>query len=378
MINAAPSTPSQILTLIAVAVRELTWVLPAVNRDVREWHQRATAMPLGPLRSAALTTLASERFNLEGAALFAALPQRRNPDLLRLLVALEVIWDYLDTVSEHPFSDTVRNGLQLHRAIVEAVDPSTPMSDYYRFSPEGWTDDGGYLRSLVETCRALCVRLPSYTRVQPLLSKVAAQAQVGALNHEPHPTVRDVELEVWARREFPEPCEAEWFELTASAASSLTVHALLALAADPTCTQSDVDATYAVYFPWVSLQSTMLDSFADLADDRASGAHSYISHYPDFETAVDRICHVVSRATHLALQLPRGERHVLIPTGMTAMYLSHPNTTTSDMRQPRRQILNASGQTHRVLLLVLNIWRAANSLASQRSRSSRRRPPNAS
>ena len=52
------------------------------------------------------------------------------------------------------------NGLQLHQALVEALDPQLVISDYYRFHP--WHADGGYIRALVDSCRTLCIQLPSY------------------------------------------------------------------------------------------------------------------------------------------------------------------------------------------------------------------------
>ena len=91
-------------------------------------------------------------------------PQRRNRDLLRLLVAYELIWDTLDNLSESAAAHGQSDGRQLHLAIAEAIDLDTPISDYYAQHP--WQNDGGYLRSLVETCRESCRSLPSFPQVR--------------------------------------------------------------------------------------------------------------------------------------------------------------------------------------------------------------------
>ncbi len=83
----------------AVAFRELSWVLPTVADQVAVCRSQASLIPDAPIRHDALTTLAEERFNTEGAALFATLPRHRSTDLVRLLATFEIIWDFLDTVS---------------------------------------------------------------------------------------------------------------------------------------------------------------------------------------------------------------------------------------------------------------------------------------
>jgi len=145
-----------------------------------------------------------------------------------LLVAYEVIWDFLDSVNERSANSGLTNGMQLHRALLDALDPSRPISDYYQQAP--WQDDGGYLHALVTACRESCVRLPCYGAVYGLVVREARRGQVCAINHDPNPRRRDAALEAWAAAEFPSGHEAWWFELTAAASTDLTLFALLALA----------------------------------------------------------------------------------------------------------------------------------------------------
>src|ERR1700742_4316790 len=142
MPNPLPLSPSQVWVLLSAAMRDLLWGLRAVSREMRVWRVRALMIPDAAIREDALTCIDRKRENADGAALFWILPHRRDPNLLRLLVAYQIIWDFLDSVNEHPGCEGTLNGRQLHRALVEALDPSAPISDYYRYHP--WRDDNGY------------------------------------------------------------------------------------------------------------------------------------------------------------------------------------------------------------------------------------------
>lgn len=345
----------QLLALAAVSWRELRWVLPNVKRDIETWLRRAEQIPDGPLRRDAVSSLVDDHFNVQGAALFASLPAKRNLSLVRLLSAYQVMFDYLDTTSERPCADVIANGTQLHRAALEALDPETPISDYYRLHP--WKDDGGYLRALVEACRRECRALPSFDVVRPHLVAEASRLGVCAINHELDPTVRDAELRAWVRREFRSNGDCEWFEISAAATSSVTIFALMALAAEPNCTEQDVSDTRAAYFPWISLESTMLDSFTDLERDLATGAHSYVSHYSTHELAVKRLGEIVARSVAGARKLPQGRRHALIAAGMAAMYLSDPTVRHGAARASSEHILRSGGNLPRMQLPILHAWR---------------------
>ena len=273
----APISRRQLQALAAAVTRELLWGLPLAAKEVKRWRDLAERIPAEPIRSDALSAMTRKRGQTDGAAMFSILPHERNPALLRLLVAYQLVWDFLDSVDEHGAAGTL-NGLQLHTALVDALDPERTPSDYYLHHP--WKDDGGYLRALVDSCRADCLSLPGFRRVQPLLVVEATRAQVLALNHDLDPASRDRSLQAWAAREFPDGHAADWWELSGAASAGLTIFALLALAAEGEPTPALIERTRAVYFPWTAAAATMLDSYVDQVEDAAAGDHRYIAHYP--------------------------------------------------------------------------------------------------
>jgi cytochrome P450 len=326
-----------------------------VSREVALWRAIARTIPDSALRTDAIEALACKRPMIDGAAMFWTLPHARSPALLRLLVAYQILADYLDCAHERAASVGIRNGMQLHRALLDAVDPSLTRSDYYRFHP--WRDDGGYVQALVERCRAEATRLPVFRHTRELAARAASLTTVLALNHEPDPKLRERELRAWASLHFPDGGRLPWFEWAASASAWLTILALLALAADPASTEADAQATYAAYLPWASLAGTMLDSYADLAEDQAAGAHCYVAYYTDAAQRVARIGEILTGALAKVADLPSGERHVALMSCMVAMYLSKDSSRAADTQPATRQLARAAGPLSRALIPVLRTWR---------------------
>lgn len=356
MSDPLPLSPRQVWALLAAASRELLWGLRAVSREVRVWRERALQIPDEAIRHDALRSLAHKRGHTDGAALFWILPRRRHHDLLRLLVTYELIWDFLDCLNERGASEGTANGRQLQQALVEALDPAAPISDYYRYHP--WRDDGGYLRMLVESCRRDCAALPSYGGVRPLVLREARRAQVlSALNHDLDPGGRDASLRAWVRREFAGERRLSWFELTGAASASVTIHAFLALASEPACSEAEMRRTCSAYFPWMSAATTMLDSYVDQAEDVENGDHRYIAHYATAQLADERVRELVLRSAREARRLRHGHRHAVITACMVAMYLSKDSAHTPAMRASTASFVDAGGSLTRLLLPVLKLWR---------------------
>ena len=171
----------QTATLARSTGRELIWGLRGVSREVDALA--ASGQRRSPTRSCARTRW--ERSRASAATSMARRCSGRCPTgatvtCSDVLVAYEVLADYLDCVSERGAGRGIENGRQLHLALVEAVDlappaPPTPeISDYYRYHSS--REDGGYARALVQRCRAGCERLPSYERMKPLLMRAAGQS----------------------------------------------------------------------------------------------------------------------------------------------------------------------------------------------------------
>ncbi|HTD08613.1 MAG TPA: DUF2600 family protein [Solirubrobacteraceae bacterium] len=348
--------------------RELLWGLRHVSREVACWRARAESIPDPELRADALSAIDCKRGNINGAAMFWTLPNRRDHNLLKALIAYEVLADYLDCVSERGAGLGLANGRQLHAALVEALDPRAPISDYYRHHDRH--EDGGYANALVRSCRTSCAELPSFAEVQPFLARAGELSQVLALNHESPPPAREHKLKEWADTNCPTqsrldnkrdtPAVQTWFERAAGASAWLTVFAMLALATErPSAERQprDVQHVYESYLRWIAPIGAMLDSYGDLDRDLANGEHSYISYYPNMGSAVERLGALIHRSRQVSASLPHGARHSLIAACMVAFYLSKDSVSTLAMSASTRELQRAGGPLAVALTPVLRLWR---------------------
>jgi tetraprenyl-beta-curcumene synthase len=348
------------LALGGAVVRELVWGLWSVLREVERWQAQAALIPDATIRKDALQALEHKRPNTDGAALLWTIPGQRCPRLLRLLVAYEIMGDFLDSTVERGAHVGIVNGRQLHLAMVDAVDLDRPISDYYLHHP--WQDDGGYLPRLVEACRCGCATLPSYRSVRPLLIRAARLAQVQGLNHDLDVALREAVLREWADREGDPGSGLDWYETAGAASAWLTVLALMAVAAEPAPAMGQAHEVFSAYFPWIALTATFLDSYDDLIEDRLNNTSSYFARYESLEVVVRRIDELVRRATMEARALHHGERHAVIVASMIALYLSKDSVRGPEMQLTSQMLLRSAGPLAMLLGPVLRTWRLVNSL----------------
>ncbi|HMJ02290.1 MAG TPA: DUF2600 family protein [Conexibacter sp.] len=358
----------ELAALASVMTRFWLVVFPLARGELRSWERAAAAIPDPALRAQALATLRSERLSAAGAALFAATtPRRRDPQLVRALVAYQVICDYLDTLAEQPSDDPIANGAQLHRALVDAV-AGGPLADHYRLHRA--RDDGGYLAALVEACRRGCETLPAYEHVRPAAQGEARRNEVQGINHAPS-AAREAALRSWAPRALSDAAagDAHWFELAAAGSSSLAVLALIAAAADPATTREHSERVRRAYFPWIEALSTLLDSLADRDEDVRTGELNFVGQYASQAVAVARLQQIAARAVAGARGLPNGERHAVLVAGMIAMHVSEATAWLPAAQPATRAVLRAADTAAMpLLLLLLRAWRRARSEHAWRPR----------
>jgi tetraprenyl-beta-curcumene synthase len=286
------------------------------------------------------------------------IPQKRSRRLLRLLTTYQVLWDFLDSLSETWQGLSPEDTLHLHLALVDAVNPAGPIRDHY--GRLGFPDDGGYVRSLVVACRDHCRALPSFHRVAPVLHREAKRIGVQAINHAADAAQIPSALQAWVASEYPSTQEVSWFELAAAAGANLAIYALFALAADAGSLIDHVEDTYRAYFPWMGALATMLDGFVDQLDDARHGEHCYVAYYQSPDDATRQISRLVRRCLSETHSLKNGERHTLVAASMVAMYLSRDSARTSSLNTASRQLAQAGGSLTCALLPVLRLWRIAN------------------
>jgi tetraprenyl-beta-curcumene synthase len=332
-------------TLFRVAREELT-----------RWRRRAQAIPDAALRRHACETLAGEQMNAEGAALFAVLAAPGHcRAVARLLVAFQVMYDYLDTLTEQPVQAPLANSRRLHRALAVAVGAPRPRGGYYAHHPS--SDDGGYLDAMVAVCRTALERLPAASAVMPSARRAVQRSAEGQSRNHAALTTGVEELASWSSSLTPPESGFEWWELAAGAGSSLAIHVLLAAAGDPAITVGDAERIAAAYWPLVNALNTLLESLVDRDADAETANHSYVSHYATPEAMAERLGAIAIRASRAMRGLPRGETHATILAAMASFYLSTSEAQAPDARMAARRVRAGLDIDPRVLLAVMRLRR---------------------
>jgi tetraprenyl-beta-curcumene synthase len=336
------------------------WLItaPLVRTQLRHWAGCAHAIGDPALRSLALQKLDQERFNAEVAAMLATLaPRSSRADAVQAIVALEVLYDYLDGLTELPAREALRAGRQLFAAFTDAVAQAPAhRRDYYRYHPGG--GDSGYLEKLVAAVGGALARLPGAAAIAATAQRAAARcAEAQVRDHATAQTGRR-QLEDWARREAAGTALEPREFLAGAEASVLAVHALIAAASDERTTRADAEAIDAVYLS-ISALTTMLDSLIDYELDMRAGRPGYIQRYDDHALLVRELVSVASAAATRACALPNGAHHVMVLVGTVAYYTSAPSARNEFARPVKRGIDRELRPLITPTLSVMRVWRAA-------------------
>jgi tetraprenyl-beta-curcumene synthase len=331
--------------LLGVVMRYYACIAIRVRRELRRWRRRALQIRDPVLRHTALAKLGGEFLNTEAAAVFATLaPRHHRSTLIELIVAFEVMYDYLDAVSEMDAADALASGLQLHCALSAAiVEPLAPV-DFYAHHP--LSGDDGYLVDLAAFCRRRFTALPGAASVRDVAVDAVERCGQGQSRTHAAGGADEDDFRVWTRSLAGASASGYlWWELAAGSASSLGVHALFAAAADPWMTRDEALRWYGAYFPGVCALSTLLDSLIDYEEDHVTGTHSYVAYYGTPRMAAERLAFVARDADEAVRALRRGRRHAVLGSGVAGFYLSAVEARGSFANSAREAVLASLSPT---------------------------------
>jgi tetraprenyl-beta-curcumene synthase len=350
-----PQTLRTAAAFASAAYRYWLSVFPVARAEIRRLRRRAQQIPNPVLRTLALDAQQRKCASLEGAAAFATFaPCRQRAFLTRLLVELQAVFDYADTLMEQPSSGPpAANARQLHAAFMVALRPEVPHQDYYQYCDH--REDGGYLVEIVDSCRDSVRKLASYKLVAPLVTRHAErvlfyQSEINLATAEDY-----ARLECWAAKEQSPDEVLDWWEIGAACGSSLAIFAHIAAARDPALTQSEIDAIETLYWPWTESLHILLDSLIDRAEDHQTRQHNLLDHYTSARLMEDRLELLAREVVNRAKSAPAS--HQLIVTAMIASYLSDPNAWITPARNASERTLVAAGQVASMALLLLRARR---------------------
>ena len=367
------------LRLLISCLRYRHGLAHPVRAQVRRWQCEAQALADHEDRIIALRKLSEERFNAEAAAMAATVcPAGRRRLAAEAIVSLELMFDCLDGLTERPSEDPLREGERLHapfvscfaprRASTRHISPSAPRRDA---SPDRASIDG-YLRRLSHDVSDALAALPGHKAIADVAMRCASHAAGAQVRMHAATIIGPGEIETWARREARLVKTQPWQDFAAGAACSvLTLHALIAAAADPNVTEVAAERICAAYTP-LGAAVTLLDGLIDAQQDALDGRLSYAGLYETREQLAGALLRSVREAKRRVSTLPNARHHEMIAASALAYEISSvspcPDTfaaaIVSKLVVEQRVALRAP-------LRALRAWRALRQTSEQRLRRAR-------
>jgi tetraprenyl-beta-curcumene synthase len=339
-------------------------IFTETRREKERWAARARTISNPILRRDALHTIEEKWGHSEGAAAFAVLvPREARGGFIRMAISFELMLDYLDTISERAVSDPWANTQRLHRAPRDAVTlmPGRD-SDYYMFHAH--RGDGGFLSSMITSCRGPLSTLPSHAvvagQVEELVSLYGeAQSHCHAEEREAASSGPTRGIDATAAR-YP---DLSWGDVAAGCTSSVAVLALMALAAEEHCSHEEVANCLAAYFPWVASLNILLHSLVDESADLDAGNFNQLSHYRSKQEAAEALAAIALQAKNHLARLPGAGTHLTLLGGMVGYYLAEPAAWEGENRLVSAAVLETVGSVARWSTLVHRLRRGRLGLA---------------
>jgi tetraprenyl-beta-curcumene synthase len=339
---------------VRLMYRVYKYVLPDVERELRQLRKLAERIPDPELRAQALGSMEDKKFHCQGGGVYAAANLEWRHVLIPLIVALQTISDYLDNLCDRSTSQDPADFRLLHSAMLDAVDPSAQPGDYYALREE--REDGGYLNHLVGICQRQVAMLPSYGSVKPHVEELVRLYSDLQVHKHISQGQREAALLSWWETHRSDYPELRWNEFAAAAGSTLGMFMLFLAGSEAGLSEADAAAVKRIYFPHVCCLHILLDYLIDQAEDEEGGDLNFCHYYDDEDLLVERFGFIASRAREDVEQLPASRFHRLIIEGLLALYLSDPKVRhQADVKDVSKKLMKNSPLT-RLFFLMHSIW----------------------
>jgi hypothetical protein len=339
--------------LFVANVRYWPTVWPVVQRELRHWERHAGAIPAAEARELALAKLHEEGFNAEVAATLATLtPAAHRANATTAIVALQLLYDYLDGCSEAAAAEPLGVGRRVFEVMLGALGEPAAGEGHHR-PLRGDT----YAAELGAAVRGALARLPgcgSHAALAQRTARLCAEAQ---LRVHAIPQLGVEQVREWARG-AAKPFSLGWRELEAGAASSiLAIHALIAQS--PVGLRADeAERTVQTYLRICAVIS-LLDSVVDHDADARAGTNGFLELYEEPAALGPILCQLSDEAVAYARPLRYGPHHLMTLTGAVAYWATAPGAKGTLAGPIMRELRRHTRPAIAPALGVMLAWRRA-------------------
>lgn len=318
-------------------IKDYLCLFPQVRRELRRWAEVAEDLPQ-PLRDQALASIRDKEFHCLGGAVYALYPGAKTPVVLRAIVAMQTISDYLDNLCDRLGVTHEAAFRTLHESFLNALQPYGPTRSYYRHYPFA---EEGYLPALVRTCQNSLRELPAYRFYQRTVLYLGRQyCELQVRKHAG--TGREKLLQEWINRAFPR--NLPWQEWAAASGSTLGIFFCFALASKPPLV-TEQEILHA-YFPWIQGLHILLDYLIDRREDKTHGDLNFTFYYPCRDALTEALVKFTDESRRRSLVLPHPHFHLTVIDGLLALYGSDPKVKSQGLQDIFQTLARNSRAEH--------------------------------
>lgn len=312
-----------------------TAIFPTVKKLLKKWWLLSEKLPQ-ELKEQAQASIKLKTFHCIGGAVYSLYPGVDQRVMLKAIVALQTISDYLDNLCDRVSVNNDRAFRQLHLSFLDALDLTRPLHDYYRYYPY---QESVYLTSLVKTCREQIKLMPRYQDYQTEINQLASYyCELQVLKH--LTPSGELYLKQWIAEQFITlDSPLLWNEWAAAAGSTLGIFYCFA-ASFHNFTPGIRTRIYQAYFPWIQSLHILLDYFIDRSEDRKHRDLNFTFYHRDSKHAADRLAYIYQQSRNMICQLPHAYFHELVLDGLLAMYGSDPKLKEQNLEEPYYKIFD--------------------------------------
>ena len=325
-------------------------VFPIVKDELSHWKNFASNIPDPILSHQALESIRKKGFHAQGGSIFGLYKGTVNTDLIRFIVALQTISDYLDNLCDRVGINDELAFLKLHEAILDALKTDDEVHDYYGLYPH--KDDGEYLKELVCTCKRFVKSLPNYDLVKgetALLGKLYAEMQ--SYKHMDR-SKRAAYLTAWADPHLNSYSNISPWEFSAAAGSTLGIFLLCTLSENMDLNKENISEELKAYFPWICGLHILLDYFIDEEEDLMTNDLNFVSYYGSDKEKEERLRFFLSQSLKSSSSLQNPLFHHTLIEGLLAMYLSDPKASHGNYHTIGNGLMTQSSKTNYILYKI--------------------------
>ncbi|MGM9929912.1 MAG: tetraprenyl-beta-curcumene synthase family protein [Bacillus sp. (in: firmicutes)] len=354
-----PATPLSLMN------RVYKDVFPDVQQELKYWKDKAKEIPNAELRKQAIDSIEKKDFHCEGGAILSLLAENKRKEAISFIVAYQTISDYLDNLCDRSTSLDDKDFAALHEAMSHSLQRQSQPVNYYRFREE--QDDGGYLRSLVDTCQRVLCQIENYDMIEVYLRELCmyySDLQV-------HKHVQEIErvdrLQRWFQSHESKIPKMTWFEFSACTGSTLGIFCLISYALRDDFKQEHAEQIHQGYFPYIQGLHILLDYFIDQQEDIVGGDLNFCSYYENHEELYKRMSYFVSQAEFYLNKLPHRQFHKLIHRGLLGLYLSDEKVDEqSDTKILAKKMVRLGGSQARFFYVNAKLYRFIKKIKPQK------------